>query len=433
MNHARSGMCSIVGRFSFREDKIIRSLVLLIAFFVVVSAYRLLGQESIKPLSPTESYKAAIAPYTATRSQANDLTDADKFALGIGIAQASRDCVALSADSSSFTTDAKELFALAQLCIFGQQFESARAAAVHYLALPEPPKREQALLLLVRAYLGLKQPESAEPQVASLLRDYPYDASIHAAMNQLIENTENSSADLNGLALNLCVTQGAATLPLLVQGKTLEGKDGSASASQLFADAVRCSALADSSGKPSGLEKIAAIVQQPSWAGTADLALMQAALERQKMVGKSSPLMSLHGYSLTTNRLIPTVTSLKHGPVLLLPFTVWSPSTPEIASDLVQLAPQLPIYAITSWRSNTGRGDDPSREVLEQLRSWQKAMPKKISILVVPDSVLSDFHSDVFPIGILIRSGTVLSNLVLSGPGAERMVISALSPAAGTK
>ena len=209
-----------------RWDKKTRNLVLFVSFFLPMSVYHLPGQESSKPLSPTEAYKAALAPFNQTRSQSNDLTDADRFALSIGIAQSSRDCLALSSDVSSFSHDAKELFALGQLCIFGQQFEPARAAFVEYLALPQPPQREQALSLLVRAFLGLNVPASAEAQVSSLLRDYPYDALIHVAIDQVIDNSEGASPFLNDMALKLCATQSAATVPLLTSGKALEGKEG---------------------------------------------------------------------------------------------------------------------------------------------------------------------------------------------------------------
>jgi hypothetical protein len=404
-----------------------RRLAVFVTFFLVTGVHCLLGQESSKPLSPTESYKAALEPYTETRSQANDLTDADKYALGIGIAQASRDCLALSSDLSSFASDAKELFALGQLCIFGQLFEPARAVLVDYLALPQPPQREQALSLLVRAFLGLKVPVSAEAQVRSLLRDYSYDPLIHSAIDQVIDNAEGVSIYLNNLALKLCATQSAATLPLLASGKALEGKDGKASAATLFADAVRCASLSGSSTKPNSLADLAAIVQQPSWTGTADLALMRAALERQQMVGKSAPLSFLHGYLLGATSLVPRTVPLKRGTVLLVPFTLWSPSTPEIASDLVKFMPQQPIYAITSWHANTGREDVRSNEVLQGLRSWQRSLPKRVSILIVPDSVLSDFHSDFFPAGMLIRDGTVLSNAVLSSEGAERLLVKAFA------
>jgi hypothetical protein len=419
--------CETPVRISLPSKKKSRKFPVFVSILLVMGIHRLLGQEGSRPLSPTESYKAAIEPYTETRSQTNDLTDADRFALGIGIAQASRDCLALSPDASAYAGDPKELFALGQLCIFGQQFEPARAALVDYLALQQPPQREQALVLLVRAFLGLREMRSAELQVRSLLRDYPYDPPIHAAIDQVIDHTEGAGADMNDLALKLCATQSAVTLPLLASGKPLETKDGSASAATLFGDAVRCAVLARSLKKPDSLEDLAAIARQPSWAGTADLAQIQAALERQRMVGESAPQRSLHGYLLGTNGLVPRIVSLRRGTVLLVPFTLWSPSTPEITRELVKFTQQQPIYAITSWHANSGREDVRSSAVLEGLRSWQQTLPKKVSILIVPDAVLSVFHSDVFPIGILIHDGKVISNIVLSGEGAERLLVNAFA------
>src|ERR1017187_4591897 len=191
-------------RVSIYAGKKGRKLAVFISFLLLFSVHGVSGQESYRELSPTESYKAALAPYTETRSQANDLTDADKFALGIGIAQAARDCLALSSRVSAFAGNSKELLALGELCIFGQQFEPARTVLVDYLALSQPPQRKQALLLLVRAFLGLKEPDNAEAQVRSLLLDYPYDPLIHAAIDEVINNTERANAYLNSLALLLC-------------------------------------------------------------------------------------------------------------------------------------------------------------------------------------------------------------------------------------
>ncbi len=401
-----------------------RNFVVLISLLAPAGLPPLLAQDNPQSLSPSESYKSALAPFTQTRSQANDLTDADRLALRIGIAKSSRDCLALSSPASSTAGDAKEVFALGQLCLFGQQYEPARAAFVNYLALPKPPQRELALSLLIRAYLGLKQPGGAEPPIHSLLRDYPYDPLIHAAISQVIDSSEGSSQDR--LAVDLCATQTAKTLPLLAAGKALEGKDGSTPAATLFADAVRCVALASNPDNPDRLQVLTAILQQPGWAGTADLAPMQAALGRQQLVGKHSPLPSLHGFLPGTNSLSAKVVWLNFGTVMLVSFTLWSPSTPEILRNLAKLAPQQPILAITSWHANTWREDLRSTEVLQGLRSWQSTLPKRVSIVIVPDQVLVKFQSDVFPAGILIRDGTVLSNSMLSSEGAERLLVNNL-------
>jgi hypothetical protein len=274
--------------------------------------------------------------------------------------------------------------------------------------------------------LGLNEPDSAEPQVRSLLQSYPYDAQIHFAIDQVIDSAEGINVFLNDRALQLCATQNAETLPLLSSGRALEGKDVSASASVLFADAIRCVAIPEELGKTSSqdvLHQLTAIARQPSWVGTADLAPIQAALARQQMVGARVPVASLRAHVLTGRTLVPRVLSLASGTVVLLPFTLWSPS----ASDAVRLiatgAPRQPVYAITSWSANTGREDAPSGEILTALNLWRQALPPHVSVLIVPEAELDAFHIDSFPAGILIRDGIVRSNNVLSSRGAERVLL----------
>jgi hypothetical protein len=389
-----------------------------------------LAQENAKPLLPSEAYKAALAPFQASRSQPDDLTDADRFALQIGIASASRDCRALSSNASSLDADEKELIALGELCIFGQEYGPARAALTKYLALPQPPERKQAMVLLVRAHLGLNDPGSAELVVRSLLHDFPYDAEIYFAIDQVIDASVGLSDGFNRMALNLCTTQNAATLPLLASGKALEGKAAAASASVLFNDAVRCVSLAKGRDEPSGQEvmhQLAAIAQMQNWQGTADYSPMQASLKRQQMVGTQVPLSSLHGFTLTNGKLAPRLISLRRGTVLLLPFVLWSPNASDEAGRLARLAPQQTIYAITSWSANSGRDDVPSNEILKALREWQRNLPANVHMVIVPNAELSVFHVDSFPAGIGIREGTLRWNGILSSEGAERMLLSTVS------
>jgi hypothetical protein len=93
-----------------------------------------LAQENGKPLSPSEAYKAALAPFQAARAQPDDLTDADRFALQIGIARASRDCRALSSNVSSLDADEKELVALGELCLFGQEYAPHSQSTLPFLS-----------------------------------------------------------------------------------------------------------------------------------------------------------------------------------------------------------------------------------------------------------------------------------------------------------
>jgi hypothetical protein len=266
--------------------------------------------------------------------------------------------------------------------------------------------------------------------VRSLLHDFPYDAEIHFAIDQVIDASEGLTEGLNRMALNLCVTQNAVTLPLLASGKALEGKEATASAGVLFNDAVRCVSLAKGRDESSGQEwmhQLTAITQMQSWQGTADYSPMQASLRRQQMVGTQVPLSSFHGFTFTSGNLAPRVISLNRGTVLLFPFVLWSPSAADEAGRLARTAPQQTIYAITSWSANTGRDDVPSNEISTALREWQRNLPANVHMVIVPNAELSVFHVDSFPAGIGIRAGTVGWNGVLSSKGAERMLFSTVS------
>ncbi|MGO8932372.1 MAG: hypothetical protein ACLQDA_01560, partial [Terracidiphilus sp.] len=135
---------------------------------------------------PSEALASAMDPFIQARSQNGDLTEADKLALSLGMTHAARDCLALTAAPQPAALNPTEQLALGRLCIFGQQYEPARSVLVDYLALPSPPDREAALVLLVRAFVGLESPGSATIQVLSLFRDYPYDAQIHIAADEAI-------------------------------------------------------------------------------------------------------------------------------------------------------------------------------------------------------------------------------------------------------
>ncbi len=405
-----------------------RLFVILFFLSVLMVAAPAQPQEDTKSLSPSEAYKAALSPLNAARAQQNDLTEADKFALGVGIGIASRDCLTLSADVSALANNAKELLSLGELCLFGQQFEPARASITKYLVHPDALDKRQALILLVRAHLGLNEPASAAAEIKSLLTGYPYDAQIHFAISQVIDAAEGVDATFDKLALRLCETQNAITLPLLVSGKAIEGKDAVASSSVLFSDAIRCAALSEMSGKGTTspvLQMLADVAQQSSWMGTADRAPMQAALARQTMVGSRLPVNSLHGHAISKDTLVPRTIPLANGTVILIPFTLWSPGAPSVLRDLTKYSAAHRIYAITSWRANTGREDIPSDQIRDALREWQRTLPPAVSVLVVPESELNIFHADSFPAGIVIRDGIVRSNAVLSTQGSERLLLGA--------
>ena len=371
-----------------------------------------------------------MAPFNAARAQADDLTAADSIALGVGIGRASRDCLALTARVEAFSKSAPEMLALGKLCIFGQQYEPARAAVVRYIALTGPQEHEIALLLLIRAFLGMKAPGSALPQLRSLFTDYPYDAQIHYAADQLIDATAGASPEFNAMALEACGKQNAATLPLLAGGQALPGQESSASASFLFSDAVRCMTLARATGDLSAagtLRQLQAVVQMPAWQASAELDPMREALARVRMVGQAAPLTVLHRKALTAEgQTLVRSLPLNRGSVVLVPFTLWAPSTLSILQTLTRSAPRQSFYAVTSWAANTGGPDAANDSLVAAMREFRKTLPAHTSLLIVADTELRLFHDDAFPAGIVLREGHVAAAAPLTGAAAVRLLLLSL-------
>jgi hypothetical protein len=403
-----------------------------IAFLITLSLPLAVCAQDVTPqLPPSEALQQALAPFNQARAESGDLTDADRAALTIGIARAAHDCEALAAAGQATPEDPKQQLALGRLCIFGQRFEPARATLVAYLALPSPPEREAALILLVRAYLGLQDAGSAVAQVFSLMRDYPYDADIHLAADQAIAGSEALVLDPDNWstwdAKTLCEDQSAATLPLLLQGKALAGKASNVPVSDLYADALRCAALYRTLGDSKAddtLHQLAAVVTQESLQHTAELATMQAALARAQTLGKPTPVLLLQAHpsapgATTALKFIP----LSHGRFVLAAWTLWSPSASDRIRDLTASAPGHKVYAITSWTANTGGGDVKSPGTEAAVRAWQRALPPHVIPLIVPDPELQAFHIDQYPAAIVIDNGKVVSNTVLSDEGAIRMAL----------
>lgn len=383
-----------------------------------------------KPMPPTEALQYAMAPYNDARQQPDDLTDADRWALGISIARAAKGCKDYI--PWGLPKEDTELLAMGRLCIVGQQYEQAREALVGYLALPKTAERETAFLLLSRAFLGLGWITSAESQMDSLLSQFPYDANIHYGIDQVVDEARAQNAAGDDVVHRLDEQQ----LPLIMKALhgsgslTMSDKSATVSTAVLFRDALRCAAQLRADGKKkdaaSLVTELSNIVADPKYAQSAQLPTMQAALKRYEMYGQGSPVLLLRGKRIAaTGPLLAHSIDLKGKTTVLLPVVVWSPASSsvveKVAGNFKNAGEDTVVYAITSFAANSGGEDEPDPQTLPTLRAFRQTLPATVPLLVVPDSVLEDFAIDSYPSGILVdRSGTVRFLEPLSTAGAIR-------------
>jgi len=406
----------------------------LLVAMILASSPMLAQEMPAAQMPPSEELKFSTAPLIAARAQPDDMTQADLLAFGVGVSRADQACLRLEATQEEWAKTPDELLAFVRLCLFGRQYEPARKAVLRYLTLPAPPERERAILLLSQVFLRLNDPVNAASQIFTLELDYPYDAEIHYAADQVIDAGAMLHDEANGSVIELCNDQLKNTLPLLENGKGLLGKESSAAPGTLFADALRCLAIArdlhEGSAQTTAM-RLERIVQLPAWQKTAELAAMQSALARSEMTGKPAPSETISGKLVNSaGPLRPAKVDLARGTSLLVPFALWTPGALSIVQSFHTTAPQQKIYLLTSWTANSGAADEASKELLDSLRSAAKALPAQISILVVSDAVLQQFHADAFPAAIIVRDGIVQANLPLDGDAAKRLSIFALGPIA---
>jgi hypothetical protein len=396
-------------------------------------------------MSPKDAWLYSMQPLNNARTAPDDLTDADKWALGIGIARAKEQCELRKKDK--FTGE--DLLALGKLCIFGQDFGPAREYLISYITLQQPKSPEVGRLLLARAFIGLGSITSAESQMESVLSLFPYDASIHLGLDMVIDAAaaSDATADLDVIP-RLEAQQLPHILDALNQGGSLSGNGDSVDAALLVRDALRYADALRRNGKPGDAAKI---VDQISSAAAADSivhgasnAPIQNALTRYALFLEPSPVRTLHATLLPAAGLLAARIVPLYDPdpashrivrrvgnnimirttddrTLVLVFSLAGPaSSPAIQTILDRLTqdhtlPGLKVAAVTSYAANTG-DDTPNPSVLGTLRVFRSTLPRTLAVYLVPDAELKPFAIDAWPAAILFDGkGRILCLNTLSG------------------
>lgn len=382
-------------------------------------------------MTPATAWLYAMQPFNDARNAPDDLTDADKWALHIGMQRANQQCEVLKIQKLT----GEDLLSLGKLCLLGQDFEPAREALIAYIESATPRSPEVGRLLLLRAFLGLHQITSAESQAESLLSSFPYDASIHIGIDQIVDAAA-ASMDPGDLAVipRLNELQMPPILDALAAGGSLTGNGDAVDAAALVRDALRIANDLRLSGKPDAAEKIVGQVSADAAADpivhSASNPAIQNALTRYAFFQQPSPVRVLHGVELTSAGASLSRTVLLYDPnpaahrivrrvgkdtlirmlddrTLVLVFSLASPASgPGISKVLAQLAkdnitPGLRVVAVTSWAASLGV-DAPDPAALASLRAFRATLPAKLPVLIVPDSELHPFAVDLWPAAILV-------------------------------
>jgi hypothetical protein len=385
-------------------------------------------------MSPTDAYLYAMEPFNNARSAPDDLTDADKWALGIGIAHANEQCEVLKIQKFHD----EDLLALGKLCIFGRDYEPARQYLINYIALPQPKAPEVGRLLLARAFVGLGSLDSAESQMESLVSLFPYDASIHLGIDMVIDAAYASDAtDDLAIVPRLNELQLPHTIDALAHGGSLTGNGDSVDAAMLVRDALRVADTLRRNFKPEDAAKIVdqlrSAIAVPTIINGASYPAIQNALTRYDLFEKPSPVREFHGMELTATgqnaaRIVflydtdPAAHRLVQGSVrgsgghtiirtlddrtLVLVFSLAGPASVDtihkILDHLAQdhVTPGMKVVAVSTFAANIGV-DTPTPQLFEALKTFRTTLPAKLPTIIVPGPLLQPFAIDRWPAAIL--------------------------------
>jgi hypothetical protein len=137
--------------------------------------------------SPANVYKELMQPLDQVRSSLDNWSPAELAALAAGIKRAQEYCGQVAPAS----VGGDDLYQLARICTFGQQWNAADAAASAYIRSANEkgaaqPYQALAYAIRVNALLNLKDTTMAIEVARSMLHSVPYDATVDQSMAYLI-------------------------------------------------------------------------------------------------------------------------------------------------------------------------------------------------------------------------------------------------------
>jgi len=188
--------------------------------------------------APGAIYKDAMHPLEAVRASLDNWSEAELSALAVGMHRAHEACDAVKSDDYQ----GEDLYDLAHLCAFGQDWSPANEAALKYIASKEDPHRTQAYAISVSALAHINALDLALATTREMLGRQPYDAEVAYTVRYMKDTLEHAG---NPEALALANEEHAAIVQALSQPGPLKATHGDTTISTgaLYASAMELAFL----------------------------------------------------------------------------------------------------------------------------------------------------------------------------------------------
>jgi len=353
--------------------------------------------------SPGDLYKEARHPLEVVRRSLDNWSDAELGALAVGMHKAGEDCA--EAKPEDYKGD--DLFDLARLCSFGQNWNGANTAAIDYVSSRAEEHRAQAYAISVNALVHMNAMDLAVETAREMMRKLPYDAEVAYSLRDLKESLEEAS---NPMAVALAADEHAAIVKALEQGVPLKATHGDAviGLGELYESAMQ---LAFLERYESRNELAGATVGEVEGALPATAALTGEDRRSVNSVNARYRLLGMHVPEVKTMRSLRSPNAKAQidpnfgSATVLVLFPDWCVSCRQMMKTLTQFAAvnrDTPIHAdgLVFADDSVAAGQEAHEKNFKEMSGTQT--------LVVPTATTENFGATDFPMGIVLdRAGSV--------------------------
>lgn len=397
--------------------------------------------------TPAQIYDRAMQPVEIVRRSPNNVTDSEVAAWGVAVVTAAHAC----ADRKVEDFSGEDLFHYARLCQLGQQYDLATGAATKYLKDGNSTSAESARALIVRAQLSAGNTLRSEQAAYDLMRNHPYDGTVHTMVQEVIMSLAATDAMEN--ALRLVEMRSEPLMAAMREGKGLALHEGSYRVPQsvLVRDALSAAYFYRAENRIGGaqakaqslIDTIRQIVSDTAGsAAPLEREAMSSAIQRADLLNAPVPEVPIEASSLPKTAHPLTSIAYEKKVTVLAFYAPWSPQRKAMFELLGSIARDykifpVQIFAISTPMAATGDVAAPPADVLSSLVHQFDVEPAPVPIVVTADDAAHAFAVDDWPMfAVIDTDGKVrfldtLSSFEYKDGGRMHRLVAALASQAG--
>jgi hypothetical protein len=348
-----------------------------------------------------------MRPLDAVRNSLDNWSDAELGALSAIMYKARAACVA--ANPADYSGD--DLYDLARLCSLGQDWNTANAVALKYVAGGAEPHRAQAYALSVSCLVHINAIDLALATTREMMRKLPYDADVAYSVWYMRSYLERA---FDPAALALSKEEHPAIVAALSAGAALKAAHGDAAITPgtLYQSAMGLVFLeryaGDTAGAAAAAAEIDAALAHAAALSGEDRQLVAAVRTQYGLLGARLPrieiMKALRGPSAK-----PRINPFYGSATVLVLFPDWCPQCRKMMRAVTSFAVMHGQEQVHAYGLMFRENDDPGMATAQQ-KGVQPETPQELhakemigtETLLVPAATAQSFGAIDFPFALVV-------------------------------